>query len=670
MIKKLLIAAFFISTCSVYAQKEKEERLNVKFGKVAVDDFKIENKIDSAASALILFDIGSTEFMANSSGWFSTVFKRHKRIKILDKKGFDAANVQILLFHTGSAKERVTDLKGYTYNLENGVITETKLENKNVFEDKYNKNYDAKKFTFPAVKEGSIIDLTYTVQSDFITNLETWQFQGEYPCLWSEYQVSIPNFFNYVFLAQGYLPFDIKTIDYRQETFTVNTNANSSEASNYVPIPAQIYINRWVIKNVVPLKVESYISTLQNYVSKIEFQLSQYRFPNMPVQDRMGNWFKVSQMLMQEEDFGLSLTKNNNWLDDEMKIITAGAKTKLEKAQKIFAFVRDNFTRTGGGMYLNAPIKDVFKQRKGNDGSLNLLLIAMLKHEQLDAMPIMLSTKNNGYVHNIYPLMARYNYVVTYLNIDSTAYLLDPSTPKLGFGKLPMECYNGSARLIKLPAAELVELNADDLIENEVTSVFIQNGEKEEMLASVTNAMGYYQSMSLRKKIGDSKLDDFFKELAKGYTMEVQVENANIDSLKLYDHPIKVTYDLKFKNEEDIIYFNPILTGGWKNNPFKAEKRIYPVEMPYVINETYVLTMEIPKGYKVDELPKSTRVMFNENEGMFEYIIKANEETIQFKSKIALKKANFSPEDYESLRDFFGLVVKKHAEQIVFKKIK
>ena len=80
--------------------------------------------------------------------------------------------------------------------------------------------------------------------------------------------------------------------------------------------------------------------------------------------------------------------------------------------------------------------------------------------------------------------------------------------------------------------------------------------------------------------------------------------------------------------------------------------------------------MEIPTGYKVDELPKSTRVKLNENEGMFEYIATSDANTIQLRYKLVLNKATFNPEDYATLRDFYGYVVKKQAEQIVFKKIK
>ncbi len=92
--------------------------------------------------------------------------------------------------------------------------------------------------------------------------------------------------------------------------------------------------------------------------------------------------------------------------------------------------------------------------------------------------------------------------------------------------------------------------------------------------------------------------------------------------------------------------------------------------MPYTIKEIININIEIPKGYKVDELPKSTRVKLNEADGMFEYIIQSDAESIQMRCKIDVNKANFDAEDYKSLREFYSYVVKKQAEQIVFKKLK
>ncbi len=83
------------------------------------------------------------------------------------------------------------------------------------------------------------------------------------------------------------------------------------------------------------------------------------------------------------------------------------------------------------------------------------------------------------------------------------------------------------------------------------------------------------------------------------------------------------------------------------------------------------LTMDIPKGYKIDELPKSIIVHLNEDgKSFFEYRISESEGTISLVNRIHLDRAFYKPEEYAQLRSFFELVVKKQAEQIVFKKIK
>jgi len=113
-----------------------------------------------------------------------------------------------------------------------------------------------------------------------------------------------------------------------------------------------------------------------------------------------------------------------------------------------------------------------------------------------------------------------------------------------------------------------------------------------------------------------------------------------------------------------------MLAEATKKNPFVAAKRYYPVEMPYTLDELYTFSMEIPKGYKIDEIPKSVRFNLNDDEGMFEYLITADKEYVQMRRRLILRKANFTNEDYDTLREFYSVIVKKEAEQIVFKKIK
>ncbi len=64
------------------------------------------------------------------------------------------------------------------------------------------------------------------------------------------------------------------------------------------------------------------------------------------------------------------------------------------------------------------------------------------------------------------------------------------------------------------------------------------------------------------------------------------------------------------------------------------------------------------------------KVNLNDVDGMFEYVVIKNETNINIRSHVKLNKATFTPDDYQNLRAFFDLIVKKHSEQIVFKKKK
>ena len=656
--------AALLCAVSVHAQ----EKSPVKFGKISPADFTIKQTYDSGASAVVIADIGNSVFEGNSKGWFSLSYKHFRRMKILDKNGFDAAKEEIELYTDGSAEEKLDDLKAVTYNLENGKVVETKLEASSVFKDKLSKNKMVKKFTFPAVKEGSIIEYSYTIKSDFLFNLQPWVFQSRYPCLWSEYQVDIPEFFQYVTLNQGYMKIDMKADSYAS-TFRV-TIPGGADRDEQVTLNGTVNTNRWVVKNIPAMTEESFTSSLGNYVSKVEFQLSAYQFQGGMRHDMMGNWTLLGEKLMKEDRFGSGLSKNNNWLDNDLKNVTTGVGTQLEKAKKIFAYVRDNSTCTShSARYIESSLKEAYTKHSGSVADINLLLVAMLRHEGINADPVLLSTKANGFTNEIYPLIDRFNYVTCRADIDGVAYNLDASNPYNGFDHLPSYCYNGHARIITKEAAMPVYFEADSLIERKTTTVFINNDEKEGMAGSFKSQLGYYESHGLREKLKGS-VKDYLKDIKSGNSFELKVAEAGIDSLKIPDMPALVHYDFSFKPaaDDNIIYFNPMLSEGYKENPFKSANRQYPVEMAYAFDETYVLNMEIPKGYVAEEIPKSVKVAFNENEGAFEYLVQKSEDMIQFRARVRLNKATFTPEDYSSLREFFGFIVKKENEQIVLKK--
>ena len=673
--KTKLTTYFVIIGISICYTGVAQNKPITKIEKITAADFNPSSiVVDSNANAVVLLDIGSSEFEGNNNGNFTLIFKHTKRILLRNRNAFDEATVKVPIYigTTFSEEEKFDDFDATTYNIEAGKIVETKLDKNSVFKEKYNRTRSLRKFTFPNIKEGSIIEYKYTVKSPFYSRLRSWVFQGNYPVLWSQYHVIIPPMFSYFPMAQGFVKYTIDSSKNLFKSYNVIVSGGANSASEHYSFSGDARYNVWAIKDIPSFKKENFTTSTENYISKIDFQLHTIKWSETaPTQQILKGWVETIENVIKDPDYTSVLVDKNNWLDEDLKKVVKN-ENDFERAKKIYNYVRNNFTCTDhdASIWLSEPLKKIYQAKKGSVTDINLLLTAMLIHEGFDVKPVMLSTRNNGRAMEATPILNQYNYVIARVQIDTTFYLLDASESRLGFGKLPERCYNSSGRIIdKIPT--IVSLSTDDLKEQKSTIVFIVNDDKGGLTGNFATNLGYFESMNLREKLVGNKLDTYTKELAKSYSSEIEISNVQVDSLSIYDEPVAIKYDMKLNfTGEDIIYFNPLFSEAYKANPFVSAERLYPVEMPYRINEIFNLNMEVPKGYMVDEMPKSARVKLNDDEGMFEYIAANKNGYIQLRSKLVLEKANFLPEDYETLRNFFAYVVKKQAEQIVFKKIK
>ena len=311
------------------------------------------------------------------------------------------------------------------------------------------------------------------------------------------------------------------------------------------------------------------------------------------------------------------------------------------------------------------------KNKSGNEAEINLLLVAMLRKAGLKADPLLLSTKSHGYAYSNYPIIDRFNYVVCRAMINDKPVYLDASRPNLGFGRLDWDCYNGHARVINEEATP-VDLLSDSLIETKTTSLVlgIENGSK--ILGTVQQMTGYYESLSIRDLISENGFKQFVEEVTSDKPADVEIEDFRVDYLPDLDDPVQISYNLELKLEKkDIIYVDPMFGEGFTENPFTAIHRIYPVEMPYTLDETFIARIEVPKEYRVDELPKPARMNLDvEGKSFFEYLIQNSGGVILLRTRVKVHRSYFLPEEYKMLRDFFSVVVNKQNEKIVLRKIK
>lgn len=258
--------------------------------------------------------------------------------------------------------------------------------------------------------------------------------------------------------------------------------------------------------------------------------------------------------------------------------------------------------------------------------------------------------------------------MITRVRVGDRYYLLDASRPAIGFGQLPEPCYNARARAID-SSHDVVQLVPDSVTEHRMTRVFLANDSAGGYGGSYNRMLGVFESMEMRARLKREKPADFFENLRKSMPDYRQMGQSGFDSLDNPDAPLAWHYDMTYHFTQKTLYFNPILHERMNNNPLADPDRNYPVEMPYHVDNSYILTMDIPKGYTIDQLPKSARYTLEDSSVDYEYLISADAEHINFHMRLQLKNAIYPVSEYGALRDFFALIVQKEKEPIIFKKI-
>ncbi|MBK8881335.1 MAG: DUF3857 domain-containing protein [Bacteroidales bacterium] len=650
-----------------------------KFGKIDEADLamtKYEN--DTTAEALMLFDYGTTKFILSPEEQFQFVFERHFRIKIFKKSAFRLADFKFSLYESGASKEKITDLKAVTYNLVDGKVVKTKLDNDNIFEEKSN-NYYIEKFAFPQVKEGSVIELSYSITSDFLYNLRGWTFQYSIPAIWSQYICEIPEYFIYRQTAKGYLPFDIAINDRFEGKFTVLSRGEThmmpgggarTQNDRY---DIRVNTSRQILatKNVPAFISEPNIDCEDNYISSIEYELASIKFPNEPSKDYAKTWESVNDQMKQDEDFG-QLLKADGFIKDTVKFLIKDKTTQLEKASSIYSYVQKKMKWNGlYKIWSTKGLKKPYADRTGSSSEINLLLTVMLKNAGLDATPVLFSTRDNGTALSAFPTISKFNSVLTRLVVEGKIYLLDATSEFCPFGFLPANDINGQGRVINELTGDWVNLETKMKF-SEVKNYVLNITPEGNFTGFIKESYDGYGGIYYRESIDEEKSNDDYIKILQENTKGLNVLGYSISEKDNIYKPLTDSLNVEITDRAEIIgdkiLFQPMLFETLEKNRYTLEDRKYPVNYNYPISETYLFEYTIPDGYQVESLPKPAVMKLPDNSIAVYYDIKNAENKITVVYKRSVTKILFLPEEYKSLKELYNQIVNKHAESIILRK--
>ncbi len=670
----LLMAAFPLVVIS-------QSTPHMKFGKPLKEELDMEYYTsDSSTSAVVLVDYGESRIVYNPSQGWQVQFERYTRIKIFNQAGYGWADVAINLYESTNGKERISSLKGFTYNLENGQVQKTKLEKSSIFEEQTSENWRKHKFTMPNVKEGSVLEYTYSITSDFLFQFRDWSFQRVIPTAWSEYLAIIPEYFDYKQLSQGYVPITIKEQDISSGSLTYMAkgtrpsgnirNPNSGTSRSAAKLE---YINRryrWAVDEVPAFKEEKFITSVGDHLAKIRFELSSIKYPGQPTEQIMDTWETLDRKLSSSDYFGNAI-KKEGFIKDQVIALASTVENDLEKLNRIFLFVQDEMKWNGkNAVYVESTLKRAFDKREGNTADINLLLVSMLRRAGFVANPVILSTRKHGQINTYYPLLTSFNYVIAEVKLDGNTYLMDATDKFCPINTLPYRCLNNSGRRISENSGWVDLTSTSRTLD--VTDYKLSLDEDGTLSGTLTESLKGHLAAGQRESIHKNGQESVAKQRIAnkpGWSLH----GYDFNRLEEVDQALISSYEISIsegaQSVGEFIYLDPILSQVLKENPFKLEDRQYPVDLGSPYKQTYTASITLPSGYTVDEIPKPIATKMPDGSAVFRYSIQLAGNEIRLASQIQFKKAVYNSEEYATLKEFFNVVVDKHNQQVVIRKI-
>ena len=617
--KRLILIVFSCCLLNFWGLAQKAP---MKYGKINKADLELKvYPTDTSAAAAILCNYGY--FNSNQ-----IQFTWNIRIKIFKKEGTQWGD-QVFPVPSRS------DVRGITFNLENGQVVESKLKSESIFKERISKSNTRIRVAMPNVKEGSIIDLEFTFQG----LPSEWRFQDQIPVRWSELVIE----------SSPYLDFNTNFSGF--ETLAVSTDG------------------RWVGKDMPAFKKEPFMNDISNYINKTDIELRSLVVPNVINYYGTTSWNAVYKNLYDDENFGGIIASPALFLNSVAKEIESTYTDPFEKIKAAIAAAKKMKWNEYYSLFSSSTsLSSTYNKKIGNSADINLLLIRLLKKLDFETYPLAISTRNNGFLPLYTPTIDKFNYVLAYVIVKDKTYILDATEENMPAGLLPKRCFNLRGRIIDDKKQVWV-----DLIPEKKTKKVIMYDLKLETDNQLTGKLSYnridYAAFDFRKSYEKfNSKGEYIKDFEndhKGLTV-IDFKADNLDSIY---KPITDDYQVKIKNvvntAGNLLYINPMLYQRMEENPFKVTERKYPVDFIYPVETVYLFKLTLPDGVKVSQLPRPLIIKLPDNSASCIYQMAANGNTIQLSYKYLINKPIFSESQYADLREFFTEVVKKQSEPIV-----
>lgn len=637
---------------------------NFEYGKHNPSDFlNTKATVDSTAEAEVIREFGSGRILLDdNTGSVYLDYTYHVKIKIFNPEGFQQGNIEIPLNVYNNDADEIREVQATTYNYNNGQVLRTALDLKQLFTENKSKYLKLVKFTMPNLQSGSVIEYTYKIKRQRIFNFSNWEFQSEIPKVHSEFIAFIPATYNFNVSLKGLRGLSAKDGVIERECLRI--------AGTPIDCSKMTYI----MKDIQAFKEEAYMTAASNFKSAINFELSDVQYIRGGKANITKTWKDVDYELTSERKFGGQM-KQKDLFTAKMPEILKNTTDSLSKAKAIFAYIKEQIRWNNYlGMYSDKDVKKALETHAGNIGDINHALIAALSAAGFTPEALILSTRQNGIVNSLYPVISEFDYVIAKVNIGGQTYLLDASEPLLPFGLLPLRCLNGKGRVINFKKPSYwhdVTASQKESLKYSFIAKLEPDGKIKGTLYTYSSGFSAYYKRIRLAEAGSTEayvtqLDERMPDISI-----LKHKILNIDSL---DKPLTESYEVSMdhfdRTDYSKLFYNPNFINRITTNPFNLNERNYPVDMGAGTETRVSIMLTLPSAFKLSESFKDMAIALPDNGGRYQTFTRMEDNVLSFSSLFQLNKPVYAPDEYLFLKEFYSKIIQQQKIDLVLEKTK
>ncbi len=628
------------------------------FGEPLQQEFSMTSyPLDPEASGVVLYERGNYTVDA-ADGYVRLLKEVHRKIKVFDAKNFNYATFQIPYYRENQVQENIKDFRAVTHNGRSKVYVGENA----FFDTKEGQHWSVKTFTFANVQDGSILEYTYRIETPYFFNLGSWTFMNDLPTLYSELHTEIPGNFTYNRVLYGDRSLNVNEAEINPDCFHLPgfKLAADCESATYA------------MKNIPAFKEEKYMISKFNYIPSMKFELRNIVHLDESKTSYSKSWKDVDNKFQYDKDLGRQL-KYTSFFKEQLPVSIGSISNDLERAKAVYYFIQQQMAWNHETTVLqDIRVKEAFEKKVGNSSEINLALINALEAAGLDAKIMLISTRDKAMPTKQYPLLTDFNYAIVFLSLNNEEYLLDATEKYVPFGVLPKRALNLEGRVLDFKNGSYWKPISPSNKNMHYVNMQLTADESGQFSGKINEVSTGYISVDKRKENNDLRNEEIIKR-KQSRNEAINITNLSVENEKDLEQPFKESYEISL-HEQPVgatFFLYPFLMETFfSENPFTAEKRLYPIELGFPISNNYLVSLTMNNQYEIVKVPANKRVKLPENDGELSVVYDVSGNSLNIRLSVKLNTQSFAPEAYKSLQEFFSELIKiQTIEPIELKRI-